>query len=103
MFILWIRKRKNIFNLESKSRALVPATQTIIFLEKYFLQHSINFIRLVLTPQQIAHAWFDAFNTHDIEMLLALYAEDAEHYSPKLKIRQPETNGLIKGKPALRA
>ena len=55
------------------------------------------------TPQQIAHAWFNAFNAHDIEMLLALYAEDAEHYSPKLKIRQPETNGLIKGKAALRA
>jgi len=53
-------------------------------------------------PEQIAHAWFDAFNSHDIEMLLALYAEDAEHYSPKLKLRQPETNGLIKGKPALR-
>ena len=57
----------------------------------------------MLTPQQIAHAWFDAFNMHDIEMLLALYAEDAAHYSPKLKIRQPETNGLIKGKAALRA
>ncbi len=52
---------------------------------------------------QIAHKWFDAFNAHDIEMLLALYDEDAEHYSPKLKVRQPETNGLIKGKPALRA
>ncbi|HRI25788.1 MAG TPA: nuclear transport factor 2 family protein [Ferruginibacter sp.] len=55
------------------------------------------------SPQQIAHNWFDAFNAHDIEMLLALYADDAEHYSPKLKLRQPETNGLIKGKPALRA
>ena len=35
-------------------------------------------------------------------MLLALYDESAEHYSPKLKVHQPETNGLIKGKPALR-
>jgi limonene-1,2-epoxide hydrolase len=35
--------------------------------------------------------------------LLLLYHEDAEHYSPKLKIRQPETNSLIKGKAALRA
>ena len=55
------------------------------------------------SPQQIAHTWFNAFNEHDIEKLLALYAEDAEHYSPKLKARQPETNGLIKGKAALRA
>ncbi len=52
--------------------------------------------------KKIAHAWFEAFNAHDIEMLLALYDEDAEHYSPKLKIHRPETNGFIKGKPALR-
>ena len=34
---------------------------------------------------------------------MALYDENAEHYSPKLKARQPETKGLIKGKMALRA
>lgn len=51
----------------------------------------------------IAYAWFDAFNAHNLEQLLQLYHEDAEHFSPKLKIRQPETNGLIKGKPSLRA
>ncbi len=50
----------------------------------------------------IALQWFEAFNKHDIEMLLSLYHNDAEHYSPKLKIHQPETNGLIKGKAALR-
>jgi hypothetical protein len=49
----------------------------------------------------IASQWFDAFNEHDLEKLLALYAEDAQHCSPKLKLRQPETNGLIKGKEAL--
>ena len=52
--------------------------------------------------KKIAQAWFDAFNAHDIEALLGLYADDAEHYSPKLKVHQPETNGFIKGKPALR-
>lgn len=36
-------------------------------------------------------------------MLLALYHDHAEHFSPKLKIRRPETNGLILGKEALRA
>ncbi len=50
----------------------------------------------------IAHRWFTAFNAHDLEGLLALYAEDAEHYSPKLKVRRPETNGLVTGKDALR-
>lgn len=55
------------------------------------------------TNKLVAHRWFSAFNAHDLEALLALYADDAEHFSPKLKVRQPETNGLIKGKAALRA
>lgn len=50
----------------------------------------------------IARKWFDAFNTHNLEALLSLYHEEARHYSPKLKIRQPETNGYVTGKPALR-
>ncbi len=51
----------------------------------------------------IAHAWFSAFNAKDIEKLLALYDDHAEHYSPKLKVSQPETQGSIKGKKALRS
>lgn len=50
----------------------------------------------------IAHAWFEAFNTHNLEKLLSLYDEDAQHFSPKLKIRHPETKGLVTGKNALR-
>ena len=49
----------------------------------------------------IAHKWFEAFNNHNLEQLLSLYDEEAEHYSPKLKIKKPETNGLIKGKLAM--
>lgn len=52
---------------------------------------------------QIAHSWFNAFNTHQLEELLSLYDEQAEHYSPKLKLRQPETEGWIRGKDALRS
>ncbi len=58
-----------------------------------------------MTPeklQSIAFKWFDAFNNHNLEQLLSLYDDDAEHFSPKLKIRFPETNGLITGKQALR-
>jgi ketosteroid isomerase-like protein len=58
-----------------------------------------------MTPeklQSIAFKWFDAFNTHNLEQLLSLYDDEAEHFSPKLKIRQPETNGLVIGKQALR-
>jgi ketosteroid isomerase-like protein len=50
----------------------------------------------------IAHAWFEAFNAHNLEKLLSLYDEDAGHFSPKLKIRHPETKGLVTGKEALR-
>jgi len=52
--------------------------------------------------EAIAVKWFKAFNTHDLEALLALYHNDAKHFSPKLKIRKPETNGLVQGKDALR-
>jgi len=55
------------------------------------------------TNKSIALRWFAAFNAHDLEALLELYADDAEHYSPKLKERQPGTKGLISGKQALRS
>jgi len=51
--------------------------------------------------KKIALKWFEAFNEHDLEKLLSLYNDNAEHFSPKLKIRKPETQGLIKGKAAL--
>ena len=56
----------------------------------------------VNTCKEIANNWMDAFNSHDLEKLLALYADTAEHFSPKLLLRKPETQGWIKGKPALR-
>lgn len=52
--------------------------------------------------EAIALKWFDAFNTHDLEKLLTLYDINARHFSPKLKLRKPETNGLVSGKSALR-
>jgi ketosteroid isomerase-like protein len=51
----------------------------------------------------IALKWFEAFNEHNLEKLLSLYDDNAEHFSPKLKVRLPETKGLIKGKDSLRA
>jgi hypothetical protein len=53
--------------------------------------------------EQIALKWLEAFNAHNLENLLALYHNNARHYSPKLKIRKPETAGFVKGKDALRA
>lgn len=50
----------------------------------------------------IAMLWFEAFNAHNLEKLLSLYDDEAEHFSPKLKIRHPETKGLVIGKEAMR-
>lgn len=59
-----------------------------------------------MSPEQneeIAQKWFAAFNEQNLEQLLSLYHDNAVHYSPKLKLRQPETNGQVKGKAALAA
>lgn len=52
---------------------------------------------------EIAQRWFAAFNQKNLDLLLSLYHDDAEHFSPKLKTRYHETNGLIEGKAALHA
>lgn len=53
--------------------------------------------------KQITYDWIRAFNEQNLQNLLALYHHDAEHFSPKLKTLQPESNGFIKGKPAMKA
>jgi hypothetical protein len=55
-----------------------------------------------LKNTSIAHSWFEAFNAHNLEKLLSLYDDEAQHFSPKLKVRHPETRGFITGKNALR-
>lgn len=55
-----------------------------------------------MTHKEILLHWIDCFNQKKLEELLALYDEQAEHYSPKLKLKHPETLGLVKGKAAFR-
>ncbi len=50
----------------------------------------------------LARAWLAAFNARDLDRLLALYADDAVHVSPKLRAKKPETNGEVRGKAAMR-
>jgi hypothetical protein len=71
-------------------------------LKKYFYARFRNNNMSTTEILSIARKWFDAFNTHNLEALLSLYHDEARHYSPKLKVRQPETNGFVTGKPALR-
>jgi hypothetical protein len=51
-----------------------------------------------MTPAQIAEAWLVAFNAYDVDGLLALYAEDATHTSPKIRALHPDTDGKLRGK-----
>jgi steroid delta-isomerase-like uncharacterized protein len=51
----------------------------------------------------IAERWLDCFARHDLDGLLALYADDCVHTSPKIRVRHPETGGVLRGKAALRA
>ena len=56
-----------------------------------------------MSPREIALAWLDAFNAHDVERLVALYADDATHTSPKLRALHPSTGGKLVGRAALAA
>lgn len=61
-------------------------------------------VALALAPDltALARRWLSCFNGRDLDGLLALYAEDAVHVSPKLRDRHPETRGEIRGKASLR-
>ncbi len=52
---------------------------------------------------RIAKRWLACFERQDAEALVALYAEDARHTSPKLRVQRPETGGFLVGREALRA
>ena len=57
------------------------------------------------TPAELvdlARRWLTCFETKNIDDLVALYAEDARHTSPKLQTLQPESGGFIVGREALR-
>jgi ketosteroid isomerase-like protein len=49
----------------------------------------------------VARAWLRAFNAYDVVALVALYAEDATHTSPRLRALHPDTGGRLVGREAL--
>ena len=57
------------------------------------------------TPDELialARRWLACFETHDADALVALYAEDARHTSPKLRASRPDSGGFLVGRGALR-
>jgi ketosteroid isomerase-like protein len=51
----------------------------------------------------LARTWLRCFETKDVDALVALYAPDARHTSPKIRTLHPETGGFLVGQAALRA
>jgi heme-degrading monooxygenase HmoA/ketosteroid isomerase-like protein len=55
------------------------------------------------TLRTIAETWLACFERRDLDGLLALYADNATHTSPKIRVRNPESGGVLRGKAAMRA
>lgn len=49
----------------------------------------------------VAQRWLTAFNAGDVDTLVALYALDATHTSPKIRALHPTTGGKLVGRAAL--
>jgi len=47
--------------------------------------------------EQFAQDWIDAWNCHDLDRILAHYADDFEFSSPKIVELMGERTGTIKG------
>lgn len=52
---------------------------------------------------RLAQEWFEAWNRHDLDAILAHYAEDVEFQSPFITKLLGDPSGKIVGKEALRA
>jgi hypothetical protein len=59
------------------------------------------YLRAMTKPFDVARAWLRAFNAHDVDALVALYAADATHTSPKIRALHPESGGKLIGRAAL--
>ena len=49
-----------------------------------------------------AQEWIEAWNAHDLERILAHYSEDVELMSPFVAKLASRSEGVVRGKPALR-
>ena len=49
-----------------------------------------------------AHDWIDAWNSHDLDRILAHYSEDFEMRSPLIQERMNEPSGVLRGKVSVR-
>jgi len=50
---------------------------------------------------EFAHEWIEAWNAHDLERILAHYADDVRMSSPLVVARTGRPDGVVRGKAAL--
>jgi len=55
-----------------------------------------------LDPAAFSKHWVDAWNSHDVEAVLEHFHDDVVFTSPVAAQLQPDTAGVVRGKPALR-
>ena len=56
-----------------------------------------------MVPSNIAADWIAAWNSHDLDRVLAFYTDDFEMSSPHIVNIMAEPSGSLHGKPAIRA
>lgn len=56
-----------------------------------------------MNKQQLAHQWIAAWNAHDLAAIMACYAENIEHTSPKIVAYFNITDSTLRGKKLLQS
>ena len=56
-----------------------------------------------MVPADLAPEWIAAWNSHDLNRVLAFYTDDFETSSPHIAKIVGEASGMLHGKPAIRA
>jgi ketosteroid isomerase-like protein len=54
------------------------------------------------SPQELAKDWLEAWNRHDLEAIIAHYADDVRFEAPTVVVRWGKTDGVLRGKAELR-
>jgi hypothetical protein len=54
------------------------------------------------TTNRLIQEWLEGWNSRKLDLLMSHYADDAVFVSPAVLVRQPGSNGVVSGKPAIR-
>ncbi len=57
---------------------------------------------MIIDAKQFAREWIDAWNSHDLERIMAHYSDDFEIATPMIKMALGEDTGTLRGKERIR-